>query len=104
MGMQSSPKQAIEPEPAAGIAAIEPSARKNYLTLVMRESGASNMLAPWHPAALRRNWPGVAICIAVGLSATFVSTAYGGPQLLYALFFGLAFHFLSLDPVCRPGI
>jgi uncharacterized integral membrane protein (TIGR00698 family) len=104
MRTQPKTKQAMEPGPAAAVAALEPAPRTNYLRLVMRESGASTMLALWHPAALRRNWPGVAICIAVALSATFVSTAYGGPQLLYALFFGLAFHFLSLDPVCRPGI
>ncbi len=56
------------------------------------------------PLVLRRNWPGLAIGIVIALAASFVSSAYGGPQLLYALFFGLAFHFLSHDPVCRPGI
>ncbi|KAI5935449.1 Jouberin [Manis javanica] len=30
-------------------------------------------------------------------AATFVSTLHGGPQLLFALFFGVAFHFLSQD-------
>lgn len=58
----------------------------------------------WHPAALRRSWPGMAIAIVIALAASFVSASYGGPQLLYALFFGLAFHFLSQDPACRPGI
>jgi uncharacterized integral membrane protein (TIGR00698 family) len=38
------------------------------------------------------------------LAATFVSEHYGGPQLLYALLFGLAFHFLYQDARCRPGI
>jgi uncharacterized integral membrane protein (TIGR00698 family) len=42
--------------------------------------------------------------MAIALSATFISTSYGGPQLLYALFFGLAFHFLSKDVTCQPGI
>jgi len=60
--------------------------------------------AIWHPAALRRSWPGVAIAIVIALAATYVSASYGGPQLLYALFFGLAFHFLSQDATCRPGI
>jgi uncharacterized integral membrane protein (TIGR00698 family) len=70
----------------------------------LKESWIGQLLSVWHPIALRRNWRGVAICGVIGLAAAFVSSAYGGPQFLYALFFGLAFHFLSLDPSCRPGI
>src|SRR2546427_12527710 len=33
-----------------------------------------------------------------------VSTLHGGPQLLFALFFGVAFHFLSQDARAKPGI
>lgn len=66
-----------------------------------RKGGASSV---WHPKAVRRIWPGLAIAIVIALAATYVSASYGGPQLLYALFFGLAFHFLSLDATCRPGI
>jgi uncharacterized integral membrane protein (TIGR00698 family) len=62
------------------------------------------VMAAWHPRALRRSWPGLSVAIVIALAATYVSTSYGGPQLLYALFFGLAFHFLSLDPTCQPGI
>ena len=62
------------------------------------------LVAPWRPSALRRSWPGAAIAIMIALASTYVSTSYGGPTLLYALFFGIAFHFLSSDPVCRPGI
>lgn len=64
----------------------------------------SGALAVWRPASLQRNWPGLAVGIVIALAASFVSTSYGGPQLLYALFFGLAFHFLAQDPTCRPGI
>lgn len=64
----------------------------------------SSAVAIWRPSSIRRNWPGVAIAIVIGLSATFISGNYGGPQLLYALFFGMAFHFLSTDPTCQPGI
>jgi uncharacterized integral membrane protein (TIGR00698 family) len=64
----------------------------------------TGVMAAWHPSALRRSWQGLSIAIVIALAATYVSTSYGGPQLLYALFFGLAFHFLSLDPTCRPGI
>lgn len=58
----------------------------------------------WHPTAMQKSWPGVAIATVIALAATYVSSSYGGPQLLYALFFSLAFHFLSQDATCRPGI
>lgn len=48
--------------------------------------------------------PGTALAGVIALAATFVSTLHGGPQLLYALFFGVAFHFLSQDVRARPGI
>lgn len=64
----------------------------------------SCVASPWRPSALRLSWPGASIAIVIALAASFVSTTYGGPRLLYALFFGLAFHFLSEEPTCRPGI
>lgn len=48
--------------------------------------------------------PGVALAGVIALAATAVSTLHGGPQLLYALFFGVAFHYLSEDAKTRPGI
>lgn len=48
--------------------------------------------------------PGIALSGVVALAATFVSTLHGGPQLLYALFFGVAFHFLSQEAKTKPGI
>lgn len=48
--------------------------------------------------------PGAAVSAVVALAATFVATMHGGPQLLYALFFGVAFHFLSQDAKIKPGI
>lgn len=52
----------------------------------------------------RSLWPGFALPLLIMLGATFLSEHYGGPQLLYALLFGLAFHFLHQDARCRPGI
>ncbi|HSV52192.1 MAG TPA: putative sulfate exporter family transporter [Burkholderiaceae bacterium] len=52
----------------------------------------------------RTFWPGMALPLLITLAATFISEHYGGPQLLYALLFGLAFHFLHQDARCRPGI
>jgi uncharacterized integral membrane protein (TIGR00698 family) len=48
--------------------------------------------------------PGVAAAAAVALAASLVATLHGGPQLLYALFFGIALNFLANRPVTKPGI
>ncbi|MEJ8825844.1 putative sulfate exporter family transporter [Variovorax humicola] len=48
--------------------------------------------------------PGIALAGVVAMAATFVSTMHGGPQFLYALFFGVAFHYLSQDVKAKPGI
>ena len=54
--------------------------------------------------AVRCVLPGSALCAVIALAATFVATLHGGPQFLYALFFGIAFHYLSHDAVTRPGV
>lgn len=77
---------------------------KVRLSYIAWQGRSASFFSAWHPAAIKRNWTGIAISVVIALAATFVSTAYGGPQLLYALFFGLAFHFLSQDPLCQPGI
>ena len=51
-----------------------------------------------------KNLPGTLVCLVIALAATFVSEHYGGPQLLYALLMGLAFHFLVGNPQVGPGI
>lgn len=52
----------------------------------------------------RRVWPGLALSAVLALAATSVSILHGGPQLLYALLFGMAFHYLSGEPRTKPGI
>jgi uncharacterized integral membrane protein (TIGR00698 family) len=47
---------------------------------------------------------GTALAIVIALAATFVATTYGGPQLLYALLFGISFNYLSHDARIKPGI
>lgn len=47
---------------------------------------------------------GVLLCIAIALMATFLASHYGGPQLLYALLIGLAFHFLVKKPGVKTGV
>jgi uncharacterized integral membrane protein (TIGR00698 family) len=53
---------------------------------------------------LRGVLPGAGLAIMIAMAATFVSQLHGGPQLLYALFFGTAFHYLSSEPRTQPGI
>jgi uncharacterized integral membrane protein (TIGR00698 family) len=48
--------------------------------------------------------PGTGLAALIALAATFVAALHGGPQLLYALFFGVAFHYLSHEARTRPGI
>ncbi len=48
--------------------------------------------------------PGVGLSAVIAMAATTVSILHGGPQFLYALFFGIAFHYLSQEAKTRPGI
>jgi uncharacterized integral membrane protein (TIGR00698 family) len=48
--------------------------------------------------------PGTGLAALIALAATFVSELHGGPQLLYALLFGVAFHYLSHEPRTKAGI
>ena len=56
----------------------------------------------WH--ALRRYAPGTFVCIVIALAANFLSAHFGGPLLLYALLFGLSFHFLNKHASVKPGV
>jgi uncharacterized integral membrane protein (TIGR00698 family) len=56
------------------------------------------------PVRLRQLLPGTAICAVFALSAGFVSEHHGGPQLLYALLFGMVFNHLLESPRLAPGI
>jgi uncharacterized integral membrane protein (TIGR00698 family) len=55
-------------------------------------------------AQLRAVLPGSLISVLIALAATFVSTLHGGPQMLYALFFGVACNYLSHEAKTKPGI
>lgn len=58
-----------------------------------------------HPrAVLADHLPGAMVCVVIALAATFLSEHYGGPQLLYALLIGLAFHFLITHPQMKIGV
>ena len=53
---------------------------------------------------LATHLPGTMVCVVIALAATFLSEHYGGPQLLYALLIGLAFHFLMSNPQIKKGV
>ncbi len=49
-------------------------------------------------------WRGVLLCGVIALAASFLARLHGGPQLLYALLFGIGFHFLATHVDTEPGI
>lgn len=49
-------------------------------------------------------WPGILTAIVIAMAATFVAEHQGGPQLLYALFFGMAFNFAANGEKVKAGI
>lgn len=53
---------------------------------------------------LRRVWPGSATCVLIALAASFVAALHQGPPMLYALLFGTAFHYQSVEDRTAPGV
>ncbi|HEX7886119.1 MAG TPA: putative sulfate exporter family transporter [Phenylobacterium sp.] len=53
---------------------------------------------------LRIIYPGVLAALTAGLAATWLSQHYNAPVMLYALLFGMAFHFLYEEGRCIRGI
>ncbi len=48
--------------------------------------------------------PGVLLAVTVACASLFISSRYGGPVMLYAILFGIAFNFMNDEPKTRPGI
>ena len=49
-------------------------------------------------------WPGLLTAITIALAASFLAERYDGPQLLFALLFGMAFNFAADGPRVKAGI
>jgi len=49
-------------------------------------------------------FPGILFSVTIGMAATFVSGAYGGPTVLFALLLGMAFNFISSESRLAPGV
>ncbi|MEV8468951.1 YeiH family protein [Fluviibacterium sp. DFM31] len=53
---------------------------------------------------VRNNGQGFLVAVVVAVAAQFLSEHYGAPAMLMALLLGIAFHFLSEEVSCKPGI
>jgi len=53
---------------------------------------------------LRLLVPGLLLALVLAMASKFVASSYGGPTMLFALLFGMAFNFLAKDEACMPGI
>ncbi len=48
--------------------------------------------------------PGLLLVGTIALASQFIAARYGGPVMLYAILFGIAFNFLNDEPNCATGI
>lgn len=55
-------------------------------------------------ALLHAIYPGVLVAVTIALASSWLSTRYGAPVMLFALLFGMAFHFLHEEGRCVAGI
>ncbi|MBS0359983.1 MAG: putative sulfate exporter family transporter, partial [Proteobacteria bacterium] len=52
----------------------------------------------------RSVYPGVLVALTIGLAADWLAGHYKAPVMLFALLFGMTFHFLHEEGRCVPGI
>ncbi|MGZ6014128.1 MAG: YeiH family protein [Phenylobacterium sp.] len=55
-------------------------------------------------AFLQRVYPGVLVALTIALAADWLASHYKAPVMLFALLFGMTFHFLHEEGRCIPGI
>ncbi|MFL5296661.1 MAG: YeiH family protein [Phenylobacterium sp.] len=55
-------------------------------------------------AIVRSVYPGVLVALTIALAADWLSGHYHAPVMLFALLFGMTFHFLHEEGRCIPGI
>lgn len=74
---------------------------------MLKHSSSTSLAQRSWPSGLQRLLrllPGAGLSCVIAMAATLISTLHGGPQFLYALLFGVAFHHLSHDLKSQPGI
>jgi uncharacterized integral membrane protein (TIGR00698 family) len=67
------------------------------------ESSAQPHLTEWR-AFFHRIYPGLLVAATIALAATWLSQQYRSPVMLFALLFGMTFHFLYEEGRCVAGI
>ncbi len=55
-------------------------------------------------AFVQRVYPGVLVAVTIALAADWLASHYKTPVMLFALLFGMTFHFLHEEGRCIPGI
>ena len=66
-------------------------------------ASASSLIATFF-GSVRMALPGLLLAVVLAMASKFVATSYGGPTMLFALLFGMAFNFLAKDDRCEAGI
>ena len=61
-------------------------------------------LALFSHAQLQAIYPGLLVSLTIALASSWLSLHYGAPVMLFALLFGMAFHFLHEEGRCVRGI
>ena len=69
-----------------------------------RNSASTARSQPRLPRNLTQLLPGFLVSLVIAVAAQFLSDHYGAPAMLMALMLGIAFHFLSEEGSCGPGI
>lgn len=75
-----------------GIAALEPSAPPRYFQSLPQSK------------LIHAIYPGVLVAGTIALASTWLALQYAAPVMLFALLFGMAFHFLHEEGRCVAGI
>lgn len=70
----------------------------------MQATSASKLSMAGLGDFVRGNSQGFLVSVVVAVAAQFLSEHYGAPAMLMALLLGIAFHFLSEEGACKPGI
>jgi uncharacterized integral membrane protein (TIGR00698 family) len=73
------------------------------LAAVARQQPATSRAATLR-ADLARIYPGLLVAATIALAATWLSQHYNSPVMLFALLFGMTFHFLHEEGRCVAGI
>lgn len=93
-GSPHSLRQLESLESMEGIVRVEPSVPSSGSLLYRLPKGA----------LVHAVYPGVLVAVTIALASSWLSQHYGAPVMLFALLFGMAFHFLHEEGRCVAGI